>query len=189
MGRGVLALLFFLLREQFFLLILLALVNSTFCQTCLSLFIVLFVGFACFGATPHICYQTGRQPWLFVGGRQPTPICYWGPQATYLLLYLLYHSSFCWICLVVFTVLFVGIAYSCSQFFLLILIPLFTVLFVGFAWLCSQFFLRVFFVTPHNKKKSGFGRSSVQFYCAGILIFWQLFLFFFLLILVISHSL
>lgn len=98
MRRGVLALLFFVNGD------------SSFCQICLPLCIVLFVRFACFGATPHICYQTGRQPWLFVGGRQPTPICYQGRRPLYLLLYLLYHSTFCQICLSVFIALFVRFA-------------------------------------------------------------------------------
>lgn len=110
-----------------------------------------------------ICLFWGNAPYLLPDRASALAICWWAPAhplfvtraAGPLICYYIYYI----------TVLFVGIACLCSQFFLLdllrlcsqffllILIPLFTVLFVRFACLCSQYFLRVFFVILYNKKE------------------------------------
>ena len=142
MGRGVLALL-------------------SFCQNCLSLVTVLFVGFAylcsqhflldllAFGATPHICYQTGR---LLVGASPPLFVTRAaGPFICYYIYYIIaLFVGFTCLCSQHFLL---DLLRLCSQHFLLILIPLFIALFVGFACVCSQHFLRVFFVILYNKKE------------------------------------
>lgn len=110
MRRGVLALLFFVNGD------------SSFCWNCLSLFTVLFVRFAylcaqhflldllVLGQRPIFVTRQGVSPGYLLVGVSPPPICYQGRRPFYLLLYLLYHSTFCWICLFVFIALFVRFA-------------------------------------------------------------------------------
>ena len=126
---------------RFSFLILLALVNSTFCW---------------------ICLIWGNAPYLLPDRASALAICWWASALPYLLL-----GPQALLFVIIFII---------SQYFLLDLL------------VCVHSTFCVCFLSSYIIKRAALA-APVQFYCAGILIFWQLFLFFFLLILVISHSL
>ena len=141
---------------RFSFLILLALVNSTFCWICLI-----------WGNAPYllpdrasalaICWWASAHPYLLLGPQALLFVIIFIISQFFLLdLLVCVHSSFCWNCLFLFTVLFVNFN---------------TPVHSSFCWICLSVFTVLFacvFCHPHIIKKSSLGRPSIIFLIAWV---------------------